>query len=167
MRADRRRAPRRCPGADDPLAHARLRTGAELHVAQVSDLGALVRTSARLLPGTHVDVHLMTVGGRVLRRARVARASVWRLAAADICFEVALAFDAAVDTSARWVGATRDRDAPTDASGHHLPAPAAPAGSTPQNPRQDASRPGGQLASELDMGAGYTFAKESRDVVQH
>lgn len=127
MTVERRRAPRRRPRADDPLSQARLRTGAELQVVEISDNGALVRTSARLLPGTHVDVHLMTGGGRVLRRARVARAWVWQVAPTVVGFEVALAFSAFVDTSARWVGATRERPAPADAAGHELPASASPA----------------------------------------
>lgn len=119
---DRRRAVRRVPPPTDPLSCARLRTGPELSVVEISDFGALVRTSTRLLPGTHVDVHLVTSAGRVLRRARVARAAVWALEAAAIAYQVALAFDITVDSSARRVGATRGEEFATRPRGEELPA---------------------------------------------
>ena len=68
MNHERRRAVRRLPGDGDPLSRVRLRAGPELQVTEISDVGALVRTTTRLLPGTHVDVHLLTVGGRILQR---------------------------------------------------------------------------------------------------
>lgn len=123
---ERRRAVRRIPAATDPLSRARLRTGPELVVAEISNFGASVRTSTRLLPGTHVDVHLMTIGGRVLQRARVARAAVWTIDATGIAYQVALAFDAAVDASARRVAATRAEEFATRAGGEQLPTLAGP-----------------------------------------
>ena len=59
--------------------------------------GALVEGSARLLPGTHVDLHLLTRDGRVLVRCRVVRAFVCHLTASDVRYRSALAFDRAVD----------------------------------------------------------------------
>ncbi len=120
--SERRRAVRRIPGASDPLSRARLRTGPELAVTEISDVGASVRTTARLLPGTHVDVHLMTLGGRVLRRARVARAAVRAIDTTGIAFQVALAFDSPVDSSARRVALTRDEEFATSGVGDRLPA---------------------------------------------
>jgi hypothetical protein len=97
---ERRRAHRREPAADEPLSRARLRTGRDLSVVNVSDTGLLVDGAARLLPGTHVDVHVVTRDGRVLVRSRVTRAYVWMLTADAVRYRGALAFDRAVDTTA-------------------------------------------------------------------
>ena len=161
---ERRRAVRRIPAATDPLSRARLRTGPELAVTEISNFGASVRTSARLLPGTHVDVHLMTTAGRVLRRARVARAAVWTIDATCIAYQVALAFDASVDTSARRVGATRAEEFATQPGGERLPALTGPRGvdAVAIAPIEPVESPG--LAPELEEGASCTFAKEFADV---
>jgi hypothetical protein len=95
---DRRRAPRREPQPDESLARAKLRTGRELTVINISSSGALVEGLTRLLPGTRADVHLMTRHGRVLVRTRIVRSLVWRLEPDVVCYRSALAFDAAVDT---------------------------------------------------------------------
>ena len=160
INVERRRAVRRCPAASDPLSRARLRTGSEVLVTEISDIGAFVRTNARLLPGTHVDVHLMTMSGRVLRRARVVRAAVGSLDATGIEFRVALAFDAPLDSSARRVALTRIEDFASPLVGEDLPdrpvARSGPvAGSTPIGPTAVLG-----LAPVLDKVAGRTSAKE-------
>lgn len=76
-----------------------MRTGPELTVVDLSDGGALVEGAVRLLPGTRIDVHVMTRSGRVLTRARVTRARVCALAANRVVYRGALAFDTLVDTS--------------------------------------------------------------------
>ena len=76
--SDRRRSPRRTPARDEPLSQVRLRAGRQLEVINVSDTGLLAEGEMRLLPGTHVDVHLVTAEGRSLIRSRVIR--VLRLA---------------------------------------------------------------------------------------
>jgi hypothetical protein len=90
---ERRRTARRVPLADDAVARLRLRTGRELAVVDVGANGALVETDGRLLPGTCVDVHVMTVDGRELVRSRVVRAFVWTLCADRIVYRGALAFE--------------------------------------------------------------------------
>jgi hypothetical protein len=95
---DRRRAVRRVPQPTETLSRMRLRTGRELAVVDISPAGALVEGATRLLPGTHVDVHVVTRHGRVLVRTRVVRSSVWQLQADAVSYRTALAFDAAVDT---------------------------------------------------------------------
>ena len=95
---DRRRAVRRVPQPTETLSRMRLRTGRELAVVDISPSGALVEGATRLLPGTHVDVHVVTRHGRVLVRTRVVRSSVWQLQADAVSYRTALAFDAAVDT---------------------------------------------------------------------
>jgi len=96
---ERRWSARRRPATGEALSWARLRTGTQLAVIDISDHGALVDSRARLLPGTHVDLHLMSAAGRVLQRARVARAFVARLDASALSYYVGLAFDGPVDTS--------------------------------------------------------------------
>jgi hypothetical protein len=90
---ERRRLRRRVPGDREPLSRMRLRTGRELAVLDVSGLGALVEGDTRLLPGTHVDVHVMTPDGRILVRSRIVRACVAALSGDRIRYRGALAFE--------------------------------------------------------------------------
>lgn len=127
---ERRACPRRTPDADEPLARTRLRTGAELDVLDIADGGVRATTTSRLLPGTHVDVHVVTRTGRVLRRARVARALVAAVDAQRLVYEVALSFDAPIDSAAARVVAThRQPDSLADTgvalpgNGLHRPSP--------------------------------------------
>lgn len=53
----------------------------------------------RLLPGTYVDVHVVTHRGRVLVRSFVVRARVCRVSAGEIQYVGALTFDRRVDTA--------------------------------------------------------------------
>jgi hypothetical protein len=96
---DRRERLRRTAAPNEAIARVRLRTGQELTLIDRSDLGALVEGAARLLPGTRVDVHLITRVGRVLVRSRVVRAHVAALAADRVVYRGALAFDQPLDTS--------------------------------------------------------------------
>lgn len=96
---DRRRCTRRVPGRAEPLARIRLRTGWEMTVVDLSDSGALVEGGARLLPGTHVDVHVVTREGRVLVRSRVVRAHVCHVQSDAVRYRGALAFDRRVETA--------------------------------------------------------------------
>ena len=96
---ERRRSTRRTPDAHEPLARVRLRAGRELDVVNVSAGGALVEGVARLLPGTHADVHVTTRHGRVLVRSRVVRACVCHLQSDLLRYRGALAFDRIVDTA--------------------------------------------------------------------
>lgn len=85
----------------------RLRTGRELQVIDVGNGGALVEGVVRLLPGTHVDVHIVTRHGRVLVRSRVTRAHVSYLTADTIRYRAAVAFESPVDTSGLALSETR------------------------------------------------------------
>ncbi len=64
----------------------------------VSDVGLLAEGEMRLLPGTHVDVHLVTRDGRLLVRSRVVRAFVCQLGPHQIRYRGALSFDRPVHT---------------------------------------------------------------------
>jgi hypothetical protein len=98
--AERRRSPRRRPASDEPLSQIRLRAGRQLEVIDVSDTGLLAQGDMRLLPGTHVDVHLVTAEGRLLIRSRVIRAFVWRVCRDRIEYRGAMAFERPVSTAA-------------------------------------------------------------------
>jgi len=148
MTGERRRSARRCPAAGEALSWARLRTGTELAVIDISDHGALVDSRVRLLPGTHVDLHLLSAAGRVLQRARVARAFVARLDASALSYYVALAFDGPVDTSPPRVVPTHVTR-PAWAAATHDQEPARPIAATVTPPAQ--SRPG-HLAPVLETG---------------
>ena len=78
----------------------RLRAGRELLVVDASNAGLLVEGAARLFPGTHVEVHVVTNEGRVLVRSRVVRAYVSALAASEVRYRCGLAFERAIDTAA-------------------------------------------------------------------
>lgn len=90
---------RRAPLAEEPLSRVRLRTGRELAVVNVSNAGLLVEGTVRLLPGMHVDVHVVTRDGRLLVRSRIVRAYVSELEAGAVRYRGALAFDRLVDTA--------------------------------------------------------------------
>lgn len=89
---ERRRAARRLPVHGEPALFLRLRTGLELSVIDISSIGALIEGTVRLLPGTHVEVHVMTTDGRVLVRCRILRAYVFDLRSDLIRYRGALAF---------------------------------------------------------------------------
>ena len=97
---ERRRAPRRRVSADEPLGHARLRTGGKLRVVEASGCGALMETTERLLPGRHLDIHVVSAEGRMLVRSRVARAFVVKVEPDSVHYQVAFSFDRAVDVRA-------------------------------------------------------------------
>ena len=96
--SERRRSVRRTPQPDEALSRVRLRLGRELTVVDISSSGVFLEGLTRLLPNTHTDIHIVTRNGRVLVRARVVRALVWRLERDVVCYRTALAFDTLVDT---------------------------------------------------------------------
>jgi len=106
--SERRRAPRRTPDPGEVLARVRLRGGRELFVNDLSPFGALLEGESRLLPNTHVDVHVTTKQGRILVRARVVRALVARLSADVVTYRAAVAFETAVDTAVHGYAVPKD-----------------------------------------------------------
>ncbi len=108
MDGERRATARRIPAADEPLCCARLRAGREIAIVDVSDAGALVESAARLLPGTHVEVHVVTREGRTLVRSRVTRAWVHVVTADTLRYRAALAFERRLNSTPGWVAATQN-----------------------------------------------------------
>ena len=123
---DRRRAVRRSVTGDEPLSQVRLRAGRQLAVSDISALGLMAEGEMRLLPGTHVDVHLVTCEGRLLIRSRVVRAFVSHVSASTIRFRGALAFDRAVPTAVDGYAIPEGSDRSTVAEGNPYPDSAAP-----------------------------------------
>ena len=97
---ERRGAVRRTPQPDEALSRVRLRTGREFTVVNISSSGVFLEGLTRLLPNTHTDIHIVTRHGRVLVRARVVRALVWRLEKDMVFYRTALSFDSTVDIEA-------------------------------------------------------------------
>ena len=126
MNAERRRALRRQVGSGEPLASARLRTGGQLRLVDAASHGALVETNERLLPGRHLDVHVVSVNGRVLVRARVARAYVSHVSHDVVRYRAALAFDRPVDVRADGYAVPALLSAVDGTSGKSYPLPAPP-----------------------------------------
>ena len=121
---DRRRSPRRTPATDEPLSQVRLRAGRQLDVINVSDAGLLAEGEMRLLPGTHVDVHLVTAEGRLLVRSRVVRAFVCRVCRDRIDYRGAVVFERPVSTAAVGYLMPAVADASNTQSGKPYPDPA-------------------------------------------
>ena len=88
----------------------------------LSDTSLLAEGGMRLLPGTHVDVHLVTCEGRLLVRSRVVRAFVCRVGRDRIEYRGALAFE---------------RPVPTNAVGYSIPEPGNASSGTPGKPYPD------------------------------
>ena len=87
------------PAPREPVRRVRSRTGHELDVVDISACGVLVESRSRLLPNTHMDIHLIIRSGRVLVRCRVVRAYVCHVEADLVRYRVGLTFDQTVDTT--------------------------------------------------------------------
>lgn len=99
---DHRRCPRRIPLSSESLARVRLRTGRELLVVNVSSTGLLVEGRVRLLPGSSVDLHVVSGTGRELVRSQVVRSYVSQLFADSVRYRAALAFERSLDMSGEY-----------------------------------------------------------------
>jgi hypothetical protein len=86
------------PGEGEALGQVRVRAGRELQVLDLSSNGALVEGPTRLLPNTHIVIHLVTRGGRVLVRSRIVRAYVSEVRAESLIYRGGLVFDRGIDT---------------------------------------------------------------------
>jgi hypothetical protein len=131
---ERRRAARRTPAQDEPLSQIRLRAGRELVVVNASDVGLLAEGEMRLLPGTHVDVHLVTREGRLLVRSRVVRAYVYRVGPHHLRYRGALSFDRPVSTAAVGYPMPEASGDPIERQGNPYPDSAHLAVLTPEEP---------------------------------
>jgi hypothetical protein len=111
---ERRRAARRQPRSSEALSRVRIRAGRELDVINLSSAGVLVEGEARLLPGRHVDVHVMSATGRTLVRSRVVRAYVSELSSDRVVYRGALAFEHSVQLAAAPLSDFEGNEVPLD-----------------------------------------------------
>lgn len=89
---DRRRAPRR-PVSDVPwLWSARLGSGPELKLVDVSDTGVLVETAAKIAIGATVDLRLVGKETDLSVPARITRSEVSHVDALGVRYQMAAAF---------------------------------------------------------------------------
>lgn len=88
-----RRRSDRVESADSTWARVRLRTGHEVALVNVSGVGALVETSARLLPGSAIVLHVVADDRTIAVRATVTRCHVCAIVKdAGVRYRCALAF---------------------------------------------------------------------------
>jgi hypothetical protein len=118
---EHRKGRRRIPLRDEPVSRIRLRTGREMSVVDVSNIGVLVEGQVRLLPGTHVDVHVVARDGRTLVRSRVVRCWIATLQSDGVWYRAALAFDRHVDTAPPGYAIPDASHADGDAQGPDYP----------------------------------------------
>jgi hypothetical protein len=121
---EHRKAVRRVPAREEPLSRLRLRTGREVAVVDISNTGALVEGQVWLLPGTHVDVHVVARDGRTLVRSRIVRCWITRLDADAVCYRGALTFERTVDTASVGYAIPEASHAGRDVQGPDYPSSA-------------------------------------------
>jgi len=94
---ERRRSERRDHPADHGFVRARVRPGQDATLVNLSEDGALLETTRRLLPGITIELQLQGRNGAVRAvRARVLRASVTRVGASVITYRGAILFERSI-----------------------------------------------------------------------
>lgn len=114
VNAERRGTPRIRDVSAHGIASVRVRPGHHADLLDVSESGALVETTHRLLPGTAVEIQMETRAGRSSVRGRVVRCDVSKLFPASVWYRGAMQFDRHLPWS-------------LDAHGYGLPATERPA----------------------------------------
>lgn len=94
---DRRRVRRLCGVELPDDVRGRIRPGHQVRIVDVSRRGALIDTAQRLLPGTHVEVHLEHADGRHVSRARVVRCGIAELGPQVVVYRAGLEFEREVN----------------------------------------------------------------------
>jgi PilZ domain len=75
-KVDRRRWPRKKPSECPWLIEARLRSGTEVRVVDISNGGVLVETASQIVPGAPVEIFLVAADQRWLVKGRIVRCRV-------------------------------------------------------------------------------------------
>jgi hypothetical protein len=93
-KADRRRFPRKKPDECPWLIEARLRSGTEVRVIDISNGGVLLEAGSQILPGARVELFLVAAGQRWLVKGRIVRCHVAAIAPErGVRYRAALAFN--------------------------------------------------------------------------
>jgi hypothetical protein len=96
---ERRACPRCVCSLRDGWGAARIRPGHDVQVLNLSSMGALIQSTARLAPNSKVELRLM--GKRSLSvRGRIVRSYVCAVDAEVLFYRSAIAFDQKFDLSA-------------------------------------------------------------------
>lgn len=122
--ANRRQHVRVQPDASNPLA-ARLASGAEVRLIDLSRSGAQFECDRRFLPNATVSLRLVTKDDVVVISGRVVRSRIVRLASGGLGYVVAVAFNELLSAPIEPVASTR-RAAPSVAPAPIAAVPAAP-----------------------------------------
>lgn len=94
VKADRRRFPRKKPNECPWLIEARLRSGTEVRVIDISNGGVLLEAPSQILPGARVELFLVAAGQRWLVKGRIVRSHVSVIAPeCGVRYRAALAFN--------------------------------------------------------------------------
>jgi hypothetical protein len=92
--ADRRRFSRKSSRDCPWLVDARLRSGTEVRVVDISNGGMLLESASQILPGARIELFLVTQEQRWLVRGRILRCQVARLVREDgVRYHAALVFN--------------------------------------------------------------------------
>jgi hypothetical protein len=90
---ERRSAQRFREAGAHGIATVRVRPGHHADLLDVSEGGALVETTCRLLPGASVELQMETRSGKTSIRGRVVRCDVSKLFPASVWYRGAVQFD--------------------------------------------------------------------------
>ena len=94
---ERRTAARVAPCGMEGVVSARLRSGHDAHLIDLSDRGALIECDHRLAPGARVTLQIFLSGRRFDVEGRIVRAEVIALCATAIRYRGAIRFDREVE----------------------------------------------------------------------
>ena len=75
-KVERRRWPRKKPSECPGPIEARLRSGTEVRIVDISNGGVLVETASQILPGAPVEIFLVAADQRWLVKGRIVRCQV-------------------------------------------------------------------------------------------
>lgn len=100
---ERRSAVRVTPYAAEQVVRARLRSGHEARLIDVSEAGALIECEYRLAPGSRVALQIFLSGRRFDLQGAVVRAEVVAVFAAGIRYRAAVRFEREAEEFAAWL----------------------------------------------------------------
>jgi hypothetical protein len=119
--AERRNWPR-IPADALPNVSAKLATGPEIRLVDLSRGGARFECEKRLLPGAKVALRLVTPDGTLVVRGRVVRSRIVRLERGGLGYDAAIAFN---ETLSQMLEEP-NRPKPDSQDAHAAPAPPGP-----------------------------------------
>ena len=96
---ERRASPRCVCSRRNTWAAARIRPGYDVEVLDLSSLGALIQSTARLVPNSRVELRFGANGSAHQIRGRIVRSYVSAVAADVVFYRSAIAFDQMLELS--------------------------------------------------------------------